>query len=41
MIHVCVRNEKAGATRAALDPGLSAMGDLFDDEQGEEVAVAA
>ena len=41
MIHVCVRNEKAGATRAARDPGLSAMGDLFDDEQGEDVAVAA
>jgi hypothetical protein len=27
--------------RAALDPDLSAVGDLFDDERGEEVAVAA
>jgi len=35
------QERKAGATRAALYPGLSAMGDLFDDEQGEELAVGA
>jgi hypothetical protein len=32
------QERKAGATRAALHPGLSAMADLFGDEQGEEVA---
>jgi hypothetical protein len=41
VIHGCVRNGKAGAPRAALDPGLSAAGDLFGDEQGEDVAVGA
>jgi hypothetical protein len=41
VIHVRVRNGKAGATRAALDTDLSAVGDLFGDEQGEDVAVAA
>jgi hypothetical protein len=35
------RERKAGATRAPLDPGLSVVGDLFGDEQGEAVAVAA
>jgi hypothetical protein len=40
VIHVCVRNGKAGATRATLDPGLSAAGDVFGDEQEEDVAVA-
>jgi hypothetical protein len=38
VIHGCVRNGKAGA---ALDPGSSAAVDLFGDEQGEDVAVAA
>jgi hypothetical protein len=28
-------------TRATLDPGLSAVGDLSGDEQGEDVAVVA
>jgi hypothetical protein len=35
------QERKAGAQRAALDPGLSAVGDLCGDEQGDEVAVAA
>ena len=34
------QERKSGATRAALQPGLSALADLFDDERGEEVAVA-
>jgi len=40
MIHVCVRNRKAGATRATLDPDLSAAGDAGGGEQGEDVPVA-
>jgi hypothetical protein len=35
------QERKAGATRAAQDPDLSAVGDLFGDEPGEEVAAAA